>query len=71
MAAVSHLPDDVPWREVFIFLISILLSFAVWNYVCLNDSDEQPVSFHIPIPEQCNPTWRGDVLEQPSIKVAA
>ena len=69
MDTLSHLPDKVPWLELSIFVISIALVFTVFNYTVLNDSDERPATIEVPIPEQCDPKWRGEVLEKPSIKV--
>ena len=71
MDILNQLPEDVPWLEILIFIFSISLVLTVFNYVVLNDSNEQPVSFDVPIPEQCAAQWKGEVLDQPSIKVFA
>ena len=71
MAILYQLPDGVPWLEILIFVVSIGLVLAVFNYVVLNDNNEQPVPFHVPIPEQCAAEWKGEVLDRPSIKVFA
>lgn len=71
MAILNQLPDDVPWLEILIFIISIGLVLIVFNYVVLNDSNEQPATFDVPIPEQCAAQWKGEVLDRPSIKVSA
>ena len=71
MDILNQLPEDVPWLEILIFIISIGLVLTVFNYVVLNDSNEQPVSFDVPIPEQCAAEWKGEVLDRPSIKVFA
>ena len=71
MAILNQLPEDVPWLEIWIFIISIGLVLTVFNYTVLNDSNEQPVSFDVPIPEQCSAEWKGEVLDRPSIKVLA
>jgi hypothetical protein len=69
MDTLNHLPDQVPWLEVLIFIISIICVITAFNYTVLNDSDEQPANCHVPLPKQCDPEWKGEVLEQPSIKV--
>ena len=69
MDTLNDLPDQVIWLEISIFVISIVLIFTVFNYTVLNDSDEQPVNFEIPVPKQCDPEWKGELLEQPGIKV--
>ena len=71
MAYFNQLAEDVSWLEILIFILSIGLVLTVFNYVVLNDSNEQPVAFDVPIPEQCGPQWKGEVLDQPSIKVFA
>lgn len=70
MEIVNDFPNEVPWLESFIFIISIGFVFIVFNHTVLNDSAEQPASFTVPVPEQCNPCWEGEVLEKPSIKVS-
>ncbi|KAL2055014.1 hypothetical protein ABVK25_004836 [Lepraria finkii] len=70
MDTLNDLPIQVTWLEISIFVISIVLIFTVFNYTVLNDSDEQPVNFEIPVPKQCDPEWKGELLEQPGIKVS-
>ena len=67
----NQLAEDVPWLDILIFILSIGLVLTVFNYIVLNDSNEQPVAFDVPIPEQCGPQWKGEVLDRPSIKVFA
>ena len=65
-------PADLPWLEVFIFVLSITLVFTVLNYTVLSNDDERLSGFKlrgIYVPEQCNPDWQGEVLLEPSIKV--
>lgn len=69
MDLINHIHTEVPWLDLIILVISTGFVFAVFNYTVLNDSAEQPISFNLPIPEQCNPHWKGEVLEEPSIKV--
>ena len=71
MANLNQFTEVVPWLEIFIFVVSIGLVLTVFNYIVLNDSNEQPVTFDVPIPEQCSPQWKGEVLDRPSIKVFA
>lgn len=69
MEHLNHYPAEVPWLEILIFTFSIGLVLIAFNYTVLNDSAEQPVNFIVPLPEQCKPGWKGEVLEDPSIKV--
>ncbi len=71
MANLSQLPEETPWLEILIFVVSIGLVLIIFNYTVLNDSNGQPVTFDVPIPEQCVPQWKGEVLDRPSIKVLA
>ena len=66
----NQFPTDLPWLEICIFFGSIVLVVSVFNHVVLNPDAERPIHFQIPVPEQCNPQWRGKVLEEPSIKVS-
>ena len=71
MAILNQLPEDIPWLEILVFIVSISLVLTVINYIVLNDPNEQPVSFGVAIPEQCTAQWKGEVLDRPSIKVFA
>jgi len=70
MEIIIYIPTEVPWVELSIFIISISFVFIVFNHTVLNDSAERAVPFNLPIPEQCNPYWEGEVLKDPSIKVS-
>lgn len=60
---------QVPWLEISIFLVSTSLVLIVFRYTVLNNEDERPVTFKVPVPEQCSPGWTGEILDEPSIKV--
>ena len=64
-----HLHVNLPLTETFIFAITIILVLTVFRYAVLNDSHEQPVSFKVPAPQECDPKWKGEILDNPSIKV--
>lgn len=56
--------------EVVILICSAILTLLITLYFTLLDNDdERPVSFTIPLPEQCKPGWKGEVLDDPKIKV--
>lgn len=69
MDILNHPPAQLPWLEVSIFVSSVVFVFAVFKYIVLDDDEGRPVSFKVPIPEQCSPEWEGEVLEEPTIKV--
>ena len=73
MDTLNHHPAHWPWLEILvsIFLSSVVFVFAVFKYVVLDDDEEKPIDFKVPVPDQCSPEWKAEVLEQPSIKVAA
>lgn len=57
--------------EVIIILIGgaiVTLLITIYFTRLLNNDDERPVSFTIPLPEQCKPGWKGEVLDDPKIK---
>lgn len=55
---------------VHLFGLSMLccLAIAIFAY-CLAPDFEKPALYRVPVPEQCAPGWKGEVLENPSIKV--
>lgn len=61
---------QVPWLETFVFVLSVAFIFAVFRYIVLNNGDESPVTFKVPVPEQCLPQWKGEVVDEPSVKVS-
>lgn len=48
--------------------LSVLMIFVVY---ILKPNCESPVLFQVSVPEQCAPGWKGEVLEDPTIKVTA
>ena len=65
----DQFPTDLPWLEICIFFGSIVLVISVFNHVVLSPDEERPIPFRVPIPKQCSPEWKGELLEEPSIKV--
>ena len=58
----------VPWLALISTVIVVTVIYTILTYTALIDEDELPVNFTVPIPEQCLADWKGDVLEDPSIK---
>ena len=58
-----------PWLEISVLLLSTVFLFAVFKVIVLDDDEERIVHFKVPIPEQCSPEWKGEVLEEPTVKV--
>lgn len=55
--------------EVIILICGVILTLLITTYLTLLKNDEErPVSFTIPLPEQCKPGWKGEVLDGPKIK---
>lgn len=68
--AMDDHPAQVAWLEIFVLLLPIVFLFAAFKIIVLNDDDEQKiVHFKVPLPEQCSPDWKGEVLEEPTVKV--
>jgi hypothetical protein len=70
MDTLNDFPADFPWLEISIFFFSLLFVFTIFSYAVLNNGDERPVTFNVSIPEQCSPEWKGEVLDEPSIKAS-
>ena len=62
-------PDQLPWLEISIFLLSIVVIFATLKITVLDDDEERSVHFQVPVPEQCSPDWKGEILDEPTVKV--
>ncbi len=69
MDTLDHPPAQLPWLEIAIFVSSVVFVLAVFKHVVLDDDEEGPVNFKVPVPEQCSPEWKGKVLREPTIKV--
>ena len=66
---MDNLPIQLPWLEISIFLLSIAFIFAALKIIVLDDDEERFVHFTVPVPEQCSPEWKGEILEEPTVKV--
>lgn len=60
---------ELPKSDSLILIYGAILTLLITIYFTFNNDDERPVSFCIPLPEQCKPGWKGEVLEDPKIKV--
>ena len=57
-----------PWSQVVGALISCVVISYIFFRILRKDS-ERPIGYVVSIPEQCKPKWKGEILEEPSIKV--
>lgn len=64
----SFLPTDLPWLQLCIAALCIILVSRLARYFLYQD-EEAPVDYAVPLPDQAKPGWTGKVLEEPSIKV--
>lgn len=53
---------------IILVCVAILTLLITIYFASLNNDDERPVNFTIPLPEQCKPGWKGEVLDGPKIK---
>lgn len=60
-------PEVIP---LIILIGAAILTLLITIYFTrlLNNDDERPLSFTIPLPEQCKSGWKGEVLDDPKIK---
>ncbi|KAK5132222.1 hypothetical protein LTR08_009282 [Meristemomyces frigidus] len=70
MDQLRHLPLDIDittttWTTALALLLSACLLYAV-----LRKDLEKAVDFTVPLPEPCKPGWRGEPLDEPTIKVS-
>ncbi len=69
MDAVNDPPTQLPWLEIFIFVLSVVFLYTALRIIVFDDDRKSFVSFQVPVPEQCSPEWKGEVLKEPTIKV--
>lgn len=61
--------ENINWivhHVVTIAFTSVAVAVAVY---LLKPDPEAAIDYEVPLPEQCEPEWKGEVLENPSIKV--
>ena len=58
---------NLPWLEVFITVFSSAAILGFFYIASLEN--EVPIRFTIPVPDQCDAEWKGEILENPDIKV--
>ena len=63
-------PAHLPWLEISIFLLSVVFVLVAFKIIVLDIDEERFLHFKVPVPEQCSPEWKGEVLEQPTVKVS-
>lgn len=69
MDTLNDPPVQLPFVQISIFLLSVVFVFAAFKYIVLDDDEERPVQLKVPVPEQCSPEWKGEILDEPTIKV--
>ncbi|KAL8749486.1 MAG: hypothetical protein Q9199_007651 [Rusavskia elegans] len=63
------LPEDLPWLEIAIAIVGVILTYVVVRSTILREDVEAPADYTVPLPEQCKPGWSGTISENPSIKI--
>lgn len=69
---MRSLNDDVfgYLQPQHLIALIVIVSLSITAYFFIpRDDNEEPVPFHVLIPEQSKPDWQGEILERPSIKV--
>ncbi|KAL8931461.1 MAG: hypothetical protein Q9216_007195, partial [Gyalolechia sp. 2 TL-2023] len=64
----SSLPTDLPWLELCIAALCIILTSRLARFFS-NKDEEAPVDYVVPLPDQAKPGWTGRALEEPGIKI--
>ena len=62
--------QDIPLSATVTFLVSVSFVLLVFKFAVLSRNEESPVSFRVPLPEQCDRDWKGPILDEPAIKVS-
>ncbi|CAD6579898.1 MAG: Meiotic Sister-Chromatid recombination aldehyde dehydrogenase [Alectoria sarmentosa] len=70
MDTLNDSPVQLPVVQISIFLLSVVFVSAAFKYIVLDDDEERPVQLEVPVPEQCSPEWKGEVLDEPTIKIS-
>jgi hypothetical protein len=52
-----------------ILVLAIVALISIYAFTTLFTDPESAVDFDVPEPEQLRPDWKGEILENPSIKV--
>ena len=67
---MDYLPTRLPTQiESLVLLLATGSLYFILTYFIWNSEDESPVHFTVQTPEQCNRGWKGQVIDEPSIKV--
>ncbi|KAI4170775.1 MAG: hypothetical protein LQ348_007054 [Seirophora lacunosa] len=64
-----YLPIDLPWPVICATVLCIYIAYLVARSAFFLPSDEAPVHYEVPLPEQAKPGWSGRILEEPAIKI--
>ena len=52
-----------------LLLTSVVVAVTGLVIILVKPDSEAAVDYDVPLPQQCQPGWKGEVLENPSIKV--
>jgi hypothetical protein len=68
---MDSFPGDLELKEGLpqLIIIAIVGLCSVYIFARLFTDLEAAVDYHVPEPDQLHPAWKGQVLEEPSLKV--
>lgn len=61
--------DNAIWPQVLVSVVAIVVVGVIFKHIFTGRENESPVPINVPIPEQVKAGWRGEVLDDPNIKV--
>ncbi|GAB7352593.1 hypothetical protein MBLNU459_g2974t1 [Dothideomycetes sp. NU459] len=60
--------DWVAQNQGTVLLTTVTLIVASGLLLLTRSNGEEAIDFEVPLPQQCEPSWKGEILETPSIK---
>ena len=70
MDNLSRIYHTQPQAEGLLLAVAIaIVALTAFYRAVLVSDDEAPVTFAVPVPEQCKPKWKGRILDELSTKV--
>lgn len=71
--------EDIQWAETCLWIGRNYAIYFIWTGLAtavvglvlrsLKPDAEAAIDYKVPLPPQCLPGWKGEVLEKPSLKV--
>ena len=63
-------PEQIPWLGLLVSFAITGVVYLIFHHTVFREDHESPVHFTVPIPDHCKSGVKGEILENPNIRVS-